>query len=57
MNKTFSLEQISETGDLDSNLITRQYRLNLMARFLEPSTNPNLKQSELAKDLGCSSSI
>ena len=35
MINTFSLERISKTGNLDSNLIVRQYKLNLMARFME----------------------
>ena len=57
MNKIFSLQQLSQTGNLDSNLITRQYQLDLMARFMETkSVNPNLKQSEIAKELGCSNS-
>ena len=34
MNNTFSLQQISQTGILDSNLITRQDKLNIMARFM-----------------------
>ena len=40
MNNTFSLEQISKTGNLDSNLILRQYELDLLARFMKenPST-------------------
>ena len=55
MNTTVSLEQIFETGSLDSNSIFRQYKLDLMARFMEhKSTNPKLKQSEIAKELGCS---
>ena len=57
MNNTFSLEQISKTGSLDSILITRHYKLDLRARFMEiKSPNPKLKQSELAKELRCSSS-
>ena len=35
MNKPFSLEQLSKTGYLDFILITRQYKLDLMARFME----------------------
>ena len=34
MNNTFSLQQISKTGNLDSNLISRQNKLNLMADFM-----------------------
>ena len=33
MNDNFSLQQISKTGNLDSNLLARQYKLNLMAKF------------------------
>ena len=57
MNNTFSLEQISKTGNLDSNLILRHYKLDLMARFLEIiSVNPKIRQDKLAKEFGCSSS-
>ena len=56
MNNTFPLEQISKTGSLDSILIKGQYKLDLMAMFMEiKSINPKLKQSEIAKDLSCSS--
>ena len=34
MNNNFSLHQISGTGSLDSSLISRQYKVNLMAYFL-----------------------
>ena len=57
MNNTFSLQQISQTGNVDSDLITRHYKLDLMARFMEiKSINPKLKESEIAKELGYSSS-
>ena len=47
MNNTFSLEQLSKTFSLDSYLILRQYKLDLMARFMEiKSMNPKLEQSE-----------
>ena len=56
MNNTFSLEQISKTGNLDSNLILRQYKLNLIARFMEiKSVNPKIRQDKIAKEVGCSS--
>ena len=35
MNNSFSLQQISKTGNLDSNLKFRQYELNLMAKFIQ----------------------
>ena len=57
MNNTFSLQQISRTSNLDANLISRQYKLNLMADFMRIKyENPRLKQSEIADRLNCSSS-
>ena len=35
MNNTFSLEQISKTGNLNADLILRQYKLDIMARFMQ----------------------
>ena len=56
MNNSFSLQQISKTGNLDSNFISRQYKLNLMAKFMQIEfENPILKQSEIANQLGYSS--
>ena len=47
MNKSFSLQQISKTGNVDSNLIFRQYKLNLMADFMRVKyENPKMKQTE-----------
>ena len=45
MNDTFSLQQISQTGNLDSNLILRQYKFDLMARFMEIKSNNPKKNS------------
>ena len=57
MNKSFSLQELSKTGNLDSILISRWDKLNLMAVFLRTKyENPKLKQSELANQLGYSSS-
>ena len=57
MDKTFSFEQTSKTGDLNDDSIMRQYKLNAMAIFMEiKSNNPKLKQSELAKELKISTS-
>ena len=57
MSNTFTLEQSSKTGSLDGNSIARQYEPDLMARSMEMKTiNSKLKQSELAKELVCSSS-
>ena len=58
MNNNFSLQQISRSGNLDSNLISRQNKLILMADFMQNnSSNPKLKQSEKANQLSYSNSI
>ena len=52
-SSTSSLEQIPKTGYLEANLILRQYKLNLMSRFLEhKSVKPELRQDQIAKELG-----
>ena len=57
MNKNFSLEQLSKTGDLNADLTMRQYKLDKMAKFREiRSINPKLKQSEKTKGLAISTS-
>ena len=57
MNDSFSLQQISKTGNLDSYLLSRQYKLNLITDFLRIIyENPKMKQSEIANRLGYSSS-
>ena len=57
MNKIFSLQQIQKTSNLDANLISRQYLLNLMADFMRVKyENPRMRQSEIANQLGVSSS-
>ena len=57
MNNSFSLQQIQKTSNLDANLISRQYKLNLMADFMRLKyENPRMKQSEIANQLGKSSS-
>ena len=57
MNISFSLQQIQKTSNLDANLISRQYKLNLMADFMGVKyENPKMKQSEIANQLGISSS-
>ena len=33
MNNSFSLQRISKSGNLDSSLISRKYKLILMAKF------------------------
>ena len=56
MNNSFSLQQTSKTGNLDSDLISREYKLNLMAKFMQIKfENPKLKQSKIADQLGYSS--
>ena len=57
MNNSFSLRQIQKTSNLDANLISRQYKLNLMADFMRVKyENPKMKQCEIANQLGMSSS-
>ena len=57
MNISFSLQQITRTGNLDSNLISGQYDLNVMVDFMRiKQENPELKQSEIANQLGYSTS-
>ena len=57
MNNSFSLQRISKTGNLAFNLIFREYKVNLMADFMQiKGENPNLKQFEIANHLGYSSS-
>ena len=57
MNNSFTLQQISRTGNLDSNLISHQYYLKLMAVFMRfKYENSKMKQSEVAKQLTYSTS-
>ena len=57
MNNILSFQQISRTSDLDSNLISRQNKLNLMADLMRVKyENPKMKQSEIANQLGYSTS-
>ena len=57
MNNSFSLQRIQKTSNLDANLISRQYKLNLMADFLKVKyENPKLKQSQIANQKGLSTS-
>ena len=57
MNNTYSLDQIQKIGDLNADLIMRYNKLDKMANFMEIKANhPRLKQSEIAKLLGLSSS-
>ena len=57
MNNSFSIQQVSRTGNVDSNLTSRQYKLNLLADFVRIKIEiSKLKQSEIANHLGYSSS-
>ena len=57
MNNSFSLQQIQKTSNLDANLISRQYKINLMAEFMRLKyENLKMKQSEIANQLSLSSS-
>ena len=57
MNNSFTLQQIQKTSNLDANLKSRQYKLNLLADFMRVKhENPKMKQSEIANQLGMSSS-
>ena len=57
MNNSFSLQQIQKTSNLDANLISRQSKRNLMTDFMRLKyENPKMKQSEIANQLGKSSS-
>ena len=56
MNNSFSSQKISETGNLDSSLISRQIKINIMAKFMQTKfEKQKLKQSEVADELGYSS--
>ena len=58
MNNSFSLQQIQKTSDLAANLISRQYKLNLLADFLRVKyENQKMKQSEIANQLSLSSTL
>ena len=57
MMNSFSLQQISETDNRDSNLIYCQYKLNSVAKFTQIKfESPKMKRSEIADQLGYSSS-
>ena len=57
MNNRFLLQQISRTGNLDPNLISRQYKIDLMCKFMCINfENPKMKQSEIANQLSYSTS-
>ena len=52
-----SLSEINKTCNMDPNLITRYYKLKLMNDFMNIKyQNPKMKQSEIANQLGMSTS-
>ena len=53
MNNSFSLRQIQKTSNLGATLMSRHYKLNLMADFMRiKNENTKLKQSEKTRLLG-----
>ena len=58
MNNSFSLQQISRTGNVDVKLLSRQNKLILMSDFMRLNyENSKLKKSAIANQLVYSSSI
>ena len=52
---TYSLSQKSRTANLDSNLITRQFKLDQMCKIMKTkSDNPKMTQKETCKEIGLS---
>ena len=57
MKNSFSLQQISIKGNLDPNLISRQFKLDLMSKFMcIKFENPKVKESGIANQLSYSTS-
>ena len=57
MNNSFFVQKIQKTSNLDANLKSRQYKINLMVDFMRVKyENPKMKQSEIATLIGLSSS-
>ena len=57
MNNTPSLNEINKTANMNTNLLTRHYKLKLMNDFMYIKyQNPKMKQSEIANHLNMSSS-
>ena len=57
MNNSFSLQQTQNTSNLGAKLISRQYKLNLMADFMKVKyENPRMKESEIANQISLSTS-
>ena len=52
MNNSFSLQQIQKTSNLDADLKSIHYKLNLMADFKKlKHENPRMKQSQIANQI------
>ena len=57
MNNTFPVIQKAKTGDVITDLIMREHKLDKKAKFMETkSINQKLKQSEIAGELKIASS-
>ena len=57
MNNILSLKHLFRTRNVDANCLSRQYKLNLMPDFMRMKyENPKMKQSEIANQLGHSTS-
>ena len=57
MKNVFPLQQKSRNSILDANLISRQYKVNLMADFMRMKyENPKMKQSQKANQLSYATS-
>ena len=53
MNNSFYLQQLSETVNLDSTLISHQYKPNSIDKFMQIKFGiSKMKQSEIADQLG-----
>ena len=57
MSNTPSLNEINKTANMDPNLLTRHYILKIMNDFMHIKyQNPKLRQSEIASQIGLSTS-
>ena len=57
MNNTPSLNEINKTANMDPHLLTRHYKSKIMNDFMHIKyQNPKLKQSEIASQIGLSTS-
>ena len=57
MNNTPSVNEINKTANMNTNLLTRHYKVKLMNDFMYIKyQNPKMKQSVIANQLNLSSS-